>query len=202
MDRPEDVEANPVDGHVFCALTNNKGRGTECREPAGPNIDGHVIELIEANDDHTGTRFQWSLFLLCGPADRGGDNNGFADASPLSCPDNLAFLPDGSLVIATDGQIKTVDANDGLYVVPTQGPQRGRCQLMVSGLPGGEICGPCITNGKTLFLAIQHPGSDGRRNTCVRHVSQTADWQPRPAVVALSALMAPNRRSDVLSPKM
>ena len=80
MDRPEDVEANPVSGYVYVALTNNTSRTGGSRDAQGrtvnaeanasnprkPNRHGHVIELREDNDDHTSTAFAWDIFLLCG----------------------------------------------------------------------------------------------------------------------------------------
>ena len=49
MDRPEDVETNPVNGRVYVMLTSNKKRKPEKTNVANPrakNIHGHVIELI------------------------------------------------------------------------------------------------------------------------------------------------------------
>jgi secreted PhoX family phosphatase len=193
MDRPEDVEPSPTTGKIYLALTNNSGRQQgNAANPRAPNYDGHIIELTEAANDHTGTKFSWEIVLLAGPKSRQPWYGGHQDASPLSCPDNLGFLNDGTLVIATDGQIKTVQANDGIYFVPTSGPHRGRAKQFMSGIPGGEICGPCLTpDNTTMFCAIQHPGADnpGRRNTCLDPGSRFPDYQddlpPRPTIIAI-----------------
>ena len=87
MDRPEDVEPNPVNGKVYVALTNNSNRGKAGMEadeanpvtsskvrasPAAPltdasgNRNGYVLELTERNDDHIARTFTWNLFLVCG----------------------------------------------------------------------------------------------------------------------------------------
>ena len=196
MDRPEDIESNPVDGHVFIALTNNSKRSAEqidAANPRGPNKHGHILELIEANDDHASETFNWEIFIRCGPHESDAWYQGHADASPLSCPDNLSFLADGTLIVATDGQIKTVTANDGLYLVPTSGPQRGKAKQIFSGIPGGEVCGPFVTpDQKTIFCAVQHPGASNPGMDCSyenpgsRFPDYNDKMPPRPAIVAIS----------------
>ena len=77
MDRPEDVEPNPVNGKVYAALTNNSGRGTaQPVDEANPvssskvraslgaplttasgNRNGYVLELSPGRGDHASTSF-------------------------------------------------------------------------------------------------------------------------------------------------
>ncbi|HYO33540.1 MAG TPA: PhoX family phosphatase, partial [Nocardioidaceae bacterium] len=126
MDRPEDIQPNPVNGRIYCALTNNDERGTEFPPNAanpltsshireslnGPlvsatgNRNGYILEIDEARDDATARRFNWNLFLVCGDPD--APETYFAGfdkdlVSPISCPDNVAFDGAGNLWIATDG---------------------------------------------------------------------------------------------------
>ncbi len=86
MDRPEDVEANPVTGRIYVSCTNNdrradeveiahyRGRdidlGPNAANPRALNQYGHIIEIRESGDDHTSTSFSWEVFLL------GGDPTG------------------------------------------------------------------------------------------------------------------------------
>jgi uncharacterized protein len=82
MDRPEDVELNPVNGRIYFPCTRNELRTTEAKtamyagrevsvapnaaNPRGANQYGHIIELREAGDDHTALEFSWEVFLLAG----------------------------------------------------------------------------------------------------------------------------------------
>jgi secreted PhoX family phosphatase len=82
MDRPEDVEANPVTGRIYVACTRNEQRkaangpgmyggreidlGPNPANPRPANEYGHIIEIREARDDHTATEFTWEVFLLAG----------------------------------------------------------------------------------------------------------------------------------------
>jgi secreted PhoX family phosphatase len=172
MDRCEDVQPHPKTGRVYVACTNNTDRGKAGKEgateinPRNANRDGHVIEITEAHDDATSTRFGWSILLLCGdPAT--SPNTYFAGfpadrVSPISCPDNLAFDSDGNLWISTDGQPGTIGYNDGLFRVPLAGRERGHVQQFLSVPRDAETCGPVVHDRDgSVFVAVQHPGEEG-----------------------------------------
>lgn len=196
MDRPEDIEPNPVNKKVYIVLTNNTRRGTEGNEgtdaanPRDENKFGHIIELTETNDDHTATTFNWEILLLCGdPSDESTFFAGFPkeQVSPISNPDNVTFDNAGNLWIATDGQPGTLEFNDALFAVPVEGEQRGFVQQFFSSVAGSEVCGPEFNPDNTaLFLAIQHPGDGG---TWDEPLSTWPDGNtpPRPSVVVVQA---------------
>ena len=70
MDRPEDVETNPVNGRVYVMLTNNSQRsraaGRQAANPRRRNDHGHVIEITPKDGDHASTEGTWSIFLVGG----------------------------------------------------------------------------------------------------------------------------------------
>ncbi len=169
MDRPEDIETNPVNKKVYCVFTNNTRRGAtgqpgpDKANPRATNTHGHIIELTEANNDATAKTFTWGIFMLCGDPSVAAQGTYFAGfqgtVSPISSPDNITFDRAGNLWIATDGQINTFRRNDGIYVVPTEGSQRGNLRQLLSGVPGGEIASLAMSaDDRFLFASIQHPG--------------------------------------------
>ncbi len=194
MDRPEDIETNPVNGKVYCAMTNNTQRGaagragTDKANPRANNRHGHIIELTEAGNDATSTRFAWSIFMLCGDPAVATDGTFWAGwqgaVSAISSPDNIAFDNAGNLWIATDGQINTFRKNDGVYVVPTAGTQRGYCRQLFSGVPGGEVASLALSaDNRYLFISVQHPAEG---TTLANPSSRFPDGDvPRPTVVVV-----------------
>jgi secreted PhoX family phosphatase len=195
MDRPEDIEVNPKTGRVYAVMTNNTSRKPEQVDAANPRPDnkyGHILEMVEEGGNYAATRFRWGLFIACGnPAvpEHRAAYQGHTQVSWLATPDNIAFDDAGRLWIATDGQPGAIEANDGVYVVDTEGPDRGRSRLFLSGPAGSEICGPAFTpDYRTFFVAIQHPG-EGKGSTFAQPASrwpdQQADMPPRPSVVAI-----------------
>ena len=192
MDRPEDIEVNPVNHRVYIALTNNNNRAAEDVDsvnPRGPNAHGHILELTENGGDAASRRFTWDIFILCGdPADAEQETYfaGFdkSQLDSISAPDNFAFDQNGNLWIATDGQPSKLNQADSIYLVPTAGPERGRIRRFMTGVPRGELAGPEFTpDYETLFVSVQHPGEgDG-----LDEPSSTfpdGDF-PRPSVVAV-----------------
>ncbi|GAA0944998.1 PhoX family phosphatase [Nonomuraea longicatena] len=186
MDRPEDVERNPVTGGVFVALTNNSNRTPAQADEANPraaNKSGHILEIVEGR----GTAFAWSIPLVCGdPNDPATYFAGFdkTKVSPISCPDNVAFDRDGNLWIGTDGN--SLGHNDGLFVMPLRGRERGYVRQFLSVPVGAETCGPLVTEDqRSVFVAVQHPGEvDGA--TPDNPASRWPDGdQPRPSVVVV-----------------
>lgn len=162
MDRPEDIEPNPVTGKVYVALTNNSSRGTGANpkadeaNPRHANKHGHVLELTERWNRPESTRFAWSLFLVAGdPEDPSTYFAGFPkDAvSPISCPDNVAFDAHGNLWISTDGS--ALGSHDGLFGVATRGERRGELKQFLTVPTGAETCGPVVQDRRVL-VAVQH----------------------------------------------
>jgi hypothetical protein len=166
MDRPEDVEPNPVTGKIYAAMTNNTNRGVGTNpgvdeaNPRVANKHGHIFEITEDGGDHTGETFTWALPIVCGdPADASTYFAGYdkSAVSPISCPDNVAFDSAGNLWIATDGN--ALGSNDGLFATPIEGPERGHLRQFLTVPVGAETCGPFITgDDRSVFVAVQHPG--------------------------------------------
>ncbi len=185
MDRPEDIETNPVTGKVYVVLTNNSNRGVganaaaDAANPRANNRFGHIIELTEDGGDPAGTRFHWEIFLLCGdPADPSTYFAGFdkTQVSPISSPDNITFDTRGNLWIATDGQPPTLRVNDAVHVVPTEGEERGYLRQFLSGVVGCEVASLVLTpDDGALFVSIQHPGEGGSLAV------PTSTWPHNPA---------------------
>ncbi len=176
MDRPEDVERNPVTGRVYVALTNNSNRTTgpdeanpltQSRTARGVergNRNGHVIEWREHRNDAASEHFGWNIFLIAGePLAPESYFAGYdkTQVSPISCPDNVAFDPVGNLWLATDGNV--LGSNDGLFATQVKGPERGHLKQFLTVPFGAETCGPVVTaDHRSVFVAVQHPGeTDG-----------------------------------------
>ncbi|MFQ6329575.1 PhoX family protein [Nocardia sp. CWNU-33] len=190
MDRPEDFEANPYTGKVYVALTNNDNRGKEGKQgpdeanPRNLNKNGQILEI---DDDHTGTKFTWSLLLVCGdPAAADTYFAGFdkTKVSPISCPDNLAFDPYGNLWISTDGN--ALKSNDGLFSVVLDGANRGETKQFLTVPRGAETCGPIVTESRVM-VCVQHPGEadDATPENPLSHWPDGGDKQPRPSVAVV-----------------
>lgn len=195
MDRPEDFETNPVTGKVYLVCTNNRDRGvednfgTDAANPRAANSWGHIIEIIEDGDDHAATTFTWSIFILAGPADdQTTEYAGFDKSlvSTFSAPDNITFDNLGNLWISTDGN--SVDAaNDGLFAVPTEGPDRGFVRRFFTVPDGAECSGPIFTpDNSALFISVQHPGEGGYFEEQLHTWPDPEGLAPRPTVVVVT----------------
>ena len=144
LDRPEDIEINPITGDIFMTLTNNKLKA---------NFHGQIIKIIEKNGDYESLEFTTETFLT-------GGESGF------SSPDNILFDQCGNLWFCSDVSGKAMHKppysqfkNNGLFVVPTKGPQAGQVIQLASAPIDAELTGLCLDlQQKSLFLSVQHPG--------------------------------------------
>jgi len=202
MDRPEDIDANPTNGHVYIAMTNNTRRTAEQVDTANPrpnNQWGHIIELREVGGDAAAEQFNWDIFMLCGDPNSEAAQTpegrtffaGFDQSrvSSLAAPDNLEFQANDSVLwIMTDGQPRTsVGGNDGIYACPTEGPERGFNRQFLSSVPGCEVA--CMTfnnQANHMFVSIQHPGEGGVLNTNVLSNYPDGRQPPRPTVIGVA----------------
>lgn len=175
MDRPEDVEPNVKTNKVYVMLTNNSRRKADQVDAANPraeNLWGHIIEITPPEGDHAATRFTWEILIKAGDprvAEVGAlyhpqtSENGW-----FACPDNCAVDHQGRLWVSTDqggGWKKASGTADGVWAVETEGGMRGYSKMFFRVPVGAELCGPCFTpDDKALFVAVQHPASDGTKD--------------------------------------
>ncbi len=209
MDRPEDVEPNRHNGKVYVMLTNNSKRKAHQRDAANPrahNLWGHVLELSPEGGDHAATSGRWEILVKAGnPADPAVAalwNPATSAQGWFACPDNCAIDPEGRLWVTTDqGKAwrKASGGADGIWALETEGALRGTGKLFYRVPIGAEMCGPCFTpNGETLFVAVQHPATDGTKDYPGFNRSSTyedpatrwpdfrPDMPPRPSIVVIT----------------
>jgi hypothetical protein len=209
MDRPEDVDPNPVNGKVYVMLTNNSKRQPDAVDAANPraeNIWGHIVEITPTDGDHAATTSRWDILVKAGdpadPATASMWNPATSEHGWFACPDNCAVDPQGRLWVTTDqgGNWKKASGTaDGVWAVETEGSARGTGRMFYRVPVGAEMCGPCFTpDGKTLFVAVQHPATDGTKHfpgfersstfedPATRWPDFDANMPPRPSLVAIT----------------
>ena len=175
LNRPEDIEIDPLTGHVLVALTNNKPKG---------DFLGEILKIEESdNENKTSLTFKASTYLA------GGEDTGFA------CPDNMAFDPKGNLWFTSDISGSSINkdpyipfGNNGLFLVPSWGENKGKVLQIASAPVDAELTGPFFSpDGSTLFLSVQHPGERSKDlENLTSHWPEGGDSKPKPSVVCIS----------------
>ncbi len=176
LNRPEDIEIDPITGNIFVSLTNNYEKN---------DFHGSILKIEENDGAFDALKFKATTYKA------GGEENGF------SCPDNLAFDLAGNLWITSDMSGSKMNQEDGpympfknnsLFVIPRYGKEAGKVIRIASAPKDAELTGPWFSpDGKTLFLSVQHPGeqtTDLNKPTSKWPFDQ--DNIPKPAVVAIT----------------
>lgn len=199
MDRPEWVAVHPRTREVYCSLTNNPRRGAEGRPPAdaanprAPNIYGHIVRWREAGGDPAATRFAWDIFVQGGdPAQADPARRGTVKGDGFGSPDGLAFDARGVLWIATDGGTGGDYAGLGNNQLLAADTVTGETRRFLVGPRACEMTGIAFApDGRTLFVNVQHPGTQGRSDP--DHPRAGSNWpdfdpagRPRAATLAIT----------------
>lgn len=178
LDRPEDIEFDPLTGNVLIALTNNKPKN---------NYHGSILKIMEEGNDPGSLKFRHDTFLT------GGKETGF------SCPDNLVFDKVGNLWFTTDMHGAEIEkgpykgfGNNALYVFLRNGTSKGKIIRAAVAPKDAEFTGPCFSpDYETLFLSVQHPGE---MSSSLDNL--TSNWPdggiPKPSVITLKGELLNN----------
>jgi len=176
LNRPEDIEIDPITGNIFVSLTNNKGK---------KDFHGSILKIEETKGAFDALTFKTTTYKA------GGEANGF------SCPDNLAFDLSGNLWMTTDMSGSAMNKadepymsfkNNSLFVIPRYGKDAGKVIRVASAPKDAELTGPWFSpDGKTLFLSVQHPGEQTKDlNNPTSKWPFDGDNIPKSAVVAIT----------------
>lgn len=193
MDRPEWIAVNPLNGMVFCTLTNNSKRGDtfapNAANPRSNNIYGQIIRWRETGDDHTAETFEWDMYVMAGNPNvypkgdpRAGSDNVTA-ANSFNSPDGIGFDSSGRIWIQTDGKYSNEGdfAGQGHNSMLCGDPITGEIRRFLTGPKSCEITGIAWAhNERTMFVNVQHPGE--KNDSTFPHKGQT----PRSSVIMIS----------------
>lgn len=194
MDAPEGFVSNPETGALFLALTQNRARSAEQREPANPragNEYGHMLELAapraaDGRPDFAASRFSWSVLVLCGDEEDDLFHPETTADGRFTDPDNLTVDAAGRLWVCSDvGN----GVRDALYVMETEGPGRALSKRFYLPALESECCSPVFTpDGRHLFLSIQHPGEEAKNvsESVTRWPTGEPGEPPRPSVIVIT----------------
>ncbi|PQJ22780.1 PhoX family phosphatase [Tenacibaculum sp. SG-28] len=179
LNRPEDIEIDPITGNILITLTNNKRKN---------DYHGSILKIEEHRGAFDALTFKASTYIA------GGEENGF------SCPDNMAFDMAGNLWFTSDisgSSMNRIDRpympfkNNSLFVIPRYGKDEGRVIRVASAPTDAELTGPWFSpDGKTLFLSVQHPGEQTK--DILNPTSKFPfddDEIPKPTVVAITGAL-------------
>ncbi|MBF24943.1 MAG: alkaline phosphatase [Flavobacteriales bacterium] len=184
LDRPEDIEIDPLNNHVIIALTNNYSK---------QDMHGSLLKIIEKDNKHDSLDFEFETLKS------GGVSTGF------SCPDNLLFDKVGNLWFTSDISGSKMNKspeylpfkNNGLFVLIRNGMQAGEIIQVASAPIDAEFTGPCFSpDGKTLFLSVQHPGE---RSSSINNL--TSHWPNKKGVPKSSVITIEGELIDKLTNK-
>ncbi|MEA3410421.1 MAG: DUF839 domain-containing protein, partial [Pseudomonadota bacterium] len=179
LNRPEDLEWNPISRRVFVALTKHgrkvglKQDGTLAQAATGSTVEtarrvdnvGSIWTIVESDSDRPADSLHFSFW----PVWIGSQGDGPFDAAN---PDNLLIDRDGGLWFATDGNRGTNGTADALYYLDLDParrnkapgiafPTRGKAFRIAAGPADSEATGPAFNSDmNTLFLSVQHPGEN------------------------------------------
>ena len=193
MDRPEWTAVNPVDGSVYCTLTNNSARGAKDQpgvDAANPRVNntfGHIIRWREAGNDAAATTFRWDIFVMAGdPLLADANKHGNIRGDVFGCPDGLWFDPAGRLWIETDISTSVLNRGDfagtGNNQMLCADIASGRIARFLTGPKGCEITGITQTpDGSTMFVNIQHPGETASERSDPAQPLAVSSWPDGPA---------------------
>ena len=192
MDRPEDIETNPVNGRVYVVLTNNSQRTRRRSTRANPRAAqrprpyprdhaqgrrprrdrGHLVDLPARPASPA-----WTPARAITARRR--------TMAGCPAPTTCAFDSKGRIWIATDGAPTAAGIADGIYGADTTGYGRALTRCFYQAPTGAEVCGPIFTPDDTHVLP-RHPASRrGRRLDLREALDALAGLQGRHAAAAV-----------------
>ncbi len=203
MDRPEWIAIDPVNGEVYCTLTNNSRRGSEINghpvdaaNPRANNVMGGIIRWKEVHDFDS-LAFTWDHFILAGdPNNKRLEARGSIRGDIFACPDGLWFDPAGRLWIATDMHASQMNqgefANLGNNMLLAANAETGEVRRFLTGPVNCEITGITMTPDlRHLFINVQHPGETSGDRSDPNQPSKYSSWpdgngrRPRSSTVVI-----------------
>lgn len=171
LNRPEDLEWNPVTRTLWIAFTNHD-RQNALRDDGTLNLDdpgtpqnerdafarsddqGAIFVLTEADAGNPGASLDFTFHT----AWRGSLGAGTFEAAN---PDNISIDAIGDVWFGTDGNFAD-DKQDGLYYLEVaDAPAESRAWRIATVPSDAESTGPMFTpDERTLFFSVQHPAED------------------------------------------